>query len=31
MIDSEQRFRMAVEAARCGIWEWDLASDEVFL
>ncbi|MDP1873003.1 MAG: ATP-binding protein [Phenylobacterium sp.] len=29
--DSEQRFRMAVEAARCGIWEWDLATDEVFL
>src|SRR4051794_974215 len=22
--DSERRFRMAVEAARCGIWEWDL-------
>ena len=29
--DSEQRFRMAVEAARCGIWEWDLVTDEVFL
>ncbi|MGQ3015769.1 ATP-binding protein [Phenylobacterium sp.] len=29
--DSEQRFRMAVEAARCGIWEWDLTTDEVFL
>ncbi len=26
---SEQRFRMAVEAARCGIWEWDLAGDRV--
>ena len=25
--DSEQRFRLAVEAARCGIWEWDLAAD----
>lgn len=29
--DSEQRFRLAVEAARCGIWEWDLITDEVFL
>ncbi len=25
-VDSEQRFRLAVEAARCGIWEWELAS-----
>jgi len=30
-VDSEQRFRLAVEAARCGIWEWDLNADEVFL
>ena len=22
--DTEQRFRVAVEAARCGVWEWDL-------
>ncbi len=29
--DSEQRFRLAVEAARCGIWEWDLVTDEVFM
>jgi two-component system, cell cycle sensor histidine kinase PleC len=29
--ESEQRFRMAVEAARCGIWEWDLAEDRVYL
>jgi two-component system cell cycle sensor histidine kinase PleC len=29
--DSEQRFRMAVEAARCGIWEWDLADDQIFM
>ena len=28
---SEQRFRMAVEAARCGIWEWDLTNDQVFM
>lgn len=30
-IDSERRFRRAVEAARCGIWEWDLNADQVFL
>jgi two-component system cell cycle sensor histidine kinase PleC len=29
--DSEQRFRMAVEAARCGIWEWDLSTDRIFM
>jgi two-component system cell cycle sensor histidine kinase PleC len=29
--DSEQRFRMAVEAARCGIWEWDLVTDTIFM
>ncbi len=29
--DSERRFRMAVEAARCGIWEWDLAQDRIFM
>jgi two-component system, cell cycle sensor histidine kinase PleC len=27
--DSERRFRMAVEAAHCGIWEWDLPSDQL--
>lgn len=30
-VDSEQRFRLAVEAARCGIWEWDLRGDQVFV
>jgi len=30
-VESEQRFRMAVEAARCGIWEWDLEQDQVFM
>ena len=30
-VASEQRFRMAVEAARCGIWEWDLVNDQVFM
>jgi two-component system cell cycle sensor histidine kinase PleC len=28
---SEERFRLAVEAARCGIWEWDLDQDKVFM
>ena len=28
---TEQRFRLAVEAARCGIWEWDLKADKVFM
>ncbi len=27
--DTEQRFRVAVEAARCGVWEWDLEREEV--
>jgi two-component system cell cycle sensor histidine kinase PleC len=29
--DTERRFRTAVEAARCGIWEWDLERDEVYV
>ena len=29
--ETEQRFRTAVEAARCGIWEWDLINDRVFM
>ena len=29
--ESERRFRLAVEAARCGIWEWDLDADQVFM
>ena len=31
LADTEQRFRLAVEAARCGIWEWDLISGELFM
>lgn len=31
ILDSAQRFRVAVEAARCGIWEWDLVGDRVFM
>jgi two-component system, cell cycle sensor histidine kinase PleC len=29
--DTERRFRVAVEAARCGVWEWDLARGEATL
>jgi two-component system cell cycle sensor histidine kinase PleC len=29
--DSERRFRLAIEGARCGVWDWDLESDEVFI
>jgi two-component system cell cycle sensor histidine kinase PleC len=29
--ESERRFRLAVEAARCGIWEWDLGSDTIYM
>jgi two-component system cell cycle sensor histidine kinase PleC len=29
--NSEQHFRLAVEAARCGIWEWDLTADKIFM
>jgi two-component system cell cycle sensor histidine kinase PleC len=28
---SEERFRLAVEAAGCGIWEWDLLENKVFM
>ena len=29
--DSERRFRLAIEAARCGVWDWDLETDDVFI
>ena len=29
--DTERRFRIAVEAARCGIWEWDLNTGQITL
>lgn len=29
--ETEHRFRVAVEAARCGVWEWDLTEGEVTL
>src|SRR5690606_34181703 len=28
---AERRFRMAVEAAKCGVWEWNLSRGEVSL
>jgi two-component system cell cycle sensor histidine kinase PleC len=31
LAESEERFRLAVEAARCGIWEWDLAGAELYM
>ncbi len=31
LAESEERFRLAVEAARCGIWEWDLAAGELYM
>ncbi len=27
--ENEHRFQVAVEAARCGVWEWDLEAEEV--
>lgn len=27
--ETEHRFQVAVEAARCGVWEWDLEAEEV--
>ena len=29
--DSERTFRLAVEAARCGVWEWRLDDDEMHM
>ena len=29
--DSERTFRLAVEAARCGVWEWRLGDDEMHM
>lgn len=30
-LESERRFRLAVEAARCGIWEWRFTDDTVVM
>ncbi|MFT3996632.1 MAG: PAS domain-containing sensor histidine kinase [Asticcacaulis sp.] len=29
--EKESRYRLAVDAARCGIWEWDLDTDQVYM
>jgi PAS domain S-box-containing protein len=29
LLESEQRFRMAIEAARMGFWDWDLVSGKI--
>ncbi len=29
--ETEHRFQVAVEAARCGVWEWDMEAEEVTL
>lgn len=29
--DSERRFRLAIEGARCGVWDWDRKSDSVYV
>ena len=29
--DSEKRFRLAIEGARCGVWDWDRKRDTVYL
>jgi len=29
--ENEQRYRLAVEAARCGIWDWDLDQDLIYM
>ncbi len=31
LIDSERRFRLAVEGARCGVWDWDLEANSVYI
>jgi two-component system cell cycle sensor histidine kinase PleC len=29
--DQERRFRVAIESARCGVWDWNLREDTVFI
>ncbi len=29
--DAERRLKIAIEGAKCGIWEWDLYDDKVYL
>jgi two-component system cell cycle sensor histidine kinase PleC len=29
--DAERRLRIAIEGARCGVWDWDISEDRVYL
>ena len=29
--DAERRLRVAIESARCGVWDWDVSQDRVYL
>ena len=29
--ESENRLRLAIEGARCGVWDWDLDADDVYM
>ena len=31
LADNEQRFRVAIEGARCGVWDWNPDADTVFV
>lgn len=31
MREAERRLRIAIEGAQCGVWDWNLANDSVFL
>ncbi len=31
LLDSERRFRLAIEGARSGVWDWDTSSGQVFV
>ena len=31
MREAERRLRVAIDGARCGVWDWDLAADRVYM
>lgn len=31
LVDNEERFRFAIEGARCGVWDWDPDTDRVLV
>lgn len=31
LVDNEERFRFAIEGARCGVWDWDPEADRVLV